>query len=193
MRAAELTVEPEAEVVQRNLGGDARLQAGQGVRPLAIEAEGMEELVDDGFDDLARAGQPAPPDLRPRMRARALRRANHHGAVVLMPALMMGTPLEPLVDDVRTGGGRADTGAARIRVLAQGKEGVGERLILGAARRESKPGDRARGGDGQQQSQPLEPAQPIAPADLGGAGKPAGAAPRRLASRVGTAVLSSAS
>src|SRR5919202_5189881 len=98
VRTVELLVEPEAEVVQRNLGGDARLHAGQGVRPLAIEAEGMEELVDDGFDDLACAGQPAPPNLRPGMQAGALGRADHRGAVVLMPALMMGTSLESLVD-----------------------------------------------------------------------------------------------
>src|ERR1051325_1549829 len=135
MWAAEITVEPEAEIVQRNLGGDACLDAGQGVRSFAIEAEGMEELVEDGFDDLARAGQPAPPDLRPGMRAGALRRADHRGAVVLMPVLMMGSPLEPLVDDVRTGGGRADPGAARIRGLTQSEEGVGERLVPGGARR----------------------------------------------------------
>src|ERR671938_510876 len=97
MRAAEMTVEPEAEVMQRNLGGDARLHAGQGVRPLPIEAEGVDELVDDRFDD------------------------------------------------VGTGGGRADAGAARIRVRSQGEESVGKRLILGAARREGKPGDRADG------------------------------------------------
>src|SRR5919199_4516636 len=134
MRTAEITVEPEAEIVQRNLGGDTRLHAGQGVWPLAIEPKGMEEFVDDGFHDLACAGQPAPPDLRPGMSAGALGRADHHGSVVLMPAVMIGTPLEPLIDDVWTGGGRADAGAARIRVLSQGEKDVGDRLILSAAR-----------------------------------------------------------
>src|SRR5919201_1138622 len=132
MRAAEVIIKPEAEVVQRDLGGDARLHASQCVRPLAIEAEGMEELVDDGFDNLARAGQPTPPELGPGMQADALGRADHHGAIALMPVLMVGTPLETFVDDVRTGGGTADARAARVGVITPGEEDLGERLILGA-------------------------------------------------------------
>jgi len=190
MRAAEITVEPEAEVVQRDLGGDARLHASQGVRPLAIEAEGMEELIDDGFDDLARAGQPAPPELGPGTQAGALGRADHHRAVALMPVLMVGPALETFIGDIWAGSGCADAGAAPVWVAAQPEEGLGERLILDVARGEGKTGDRARWRDSQQQAQALEPAQPIAPADRGRARPPA---PRRLASRVGTAVRSSAS
>jgi len=57
--SSELAVEPAAEVVEGDLGGEAGVEAAELVRPLALEAEGQQEPGIDGLDDLAEAGEPA--------------------------------------------------------------------------------------------------------------------------------------
>ena len=72
-RAAELLVEPDTEVVQGGLSGQAGLEAIEGMGTLAVEAEGVMQAPIDRFDDLAQACQPSPPRPRPGVTAVALR------------------------------------------------------------------------------------------------------------------------
>src|SRR6476619_5936677 len=57
--ASEALVEPAAEVVEGDLGGEAGVIAAELVGPVELEAEGAAEAVVDGLDDLAEAAVPA--------------------------------------------------------------------------------------------------------------------------------------
>src|SRR5262252_2054176 len=84
-RPAELLIDPDAEVMQGDLGGQARLQSAQLMRPFPIQAEGMMELLVDGLHNLADAREPAPPRLGPRPLTVPPGRANNLGAVERPP------------------------------------------------------------------------------------------------------------
>jgi hypothetical protein len=75
-----------------------------------------------------------------------------------------------------------------VRLAAQREEGFGERLLLSAARAEAETGDHSGGRDRQEQADALEPAQAVAPADVGEARQPAGAAPLGIPGRHGRGV-----
>ena len=64
-RPAELLIQPDTEVMQGDLGGQARLKPAELMGPLPVQAKGMKELVIDRLDDLADPGQPAPQRLGP--------------------------------------------------------------------------------------------------------------------------------
>ena len=57
-RTSEWQIEPEAKVMQGHFGGQARLKAVQGMRPLPSEPEGIEQLIVSGFNQ-SRAARPA--------------------------------------------------------------------------------------------------------------------------------------
>ena len=83
--ATESKIEPDTEIVQRDLGGQAGLKAAEFMGPLPIQAKGMEELVVDRFDDLADARHPAPQGLWPRRLAVAFGGTEHLGTISLSP------------------------------------------------------------------------------------------------------------
>src|SRR6266545_1920937 len=109
--------------------------------PLAAEAEGMMQLVVDGLDDLAHPSQPTARAFGPGMPAIPLWRAHQLGPIVVPPVRMSGLPLEALIADIRTQGGLPNTTAAGVGLLTQGKEGLGQWLILGTRRAEAEPRD----------------------------------------------------
>src|SRR5215831_5094413 len=118
-RPAELLIDPDAEVMQGDLGGQARLQSAQLMRPFPIQAEGMMELLVDGLHNLADAREPAPPRLGPRPLTVPPGRANNLGAVERPPGRMVRQALKALVHDVRTPRRRSDTGQPRLGLAAQ--------------------------------------------------------------------------
>src|SRR5215472_4245302 len=60
-------IEPATEIVQSHFGGQARLQAAQGVRPLVFQAEGFQQSIMNRLYDLAQASPPAAQPFRPAM------------------------------------------------------------------------------------------------------------------------------
>src|SRR3954471_11571039 len=80
---SELSVEPAAEVVEGDLGGEAGVEAAELVGPLAFEAEGVEQAVVDGLDDLAVAAEPAAERIGPVLLGGAVGRADDPGAEIL--------------------------------------------------------------------------------------------------------------
>src|SRR5215831_5321534 len=88
--------------MQGDLGGQARLQPAEGMRPFAIQAERMLELVMHRLHNLADASEPAPQRLGPRPLAVAPRRAEDLGAVGRPPRRMVRPALKALVNDIRT-------------------------------------------------------------------------------------------
>src|SRR6516164_3601694 len=113
------------------------------MRPFTIQAEGVLELIMDRLHDLAHAGEPAAQRLRPGPLTVPLGRADDLGPVGRPPRPMIGLALKALVDDVRTLGGRPDTGQARMWLVAQGKKRLRQRLVLGAGRSTAKTGNHA--------------------------------------------------
>src|SRR5579859_194844 len=84
-RAPELPVEPEAEVVQGDGGGQPRLEAGEVMGPVRPQPERVLQLSEDGLDDLAAPAQPALERRGPGLAAVVLRRADDQGVVVGPP------------------------------------------------------------------------------------------------------------
>src|ERR687896_911653 len=177
IRAAEWLIEPDAEVVQRHLRRQARLKAIQVVRTLTAKAKSMVELVVDGLHDLTDPGEPAAHALRPGLVAIALRRAQHLRSVTMPPARVRGLPLEALITDIGPEGRLSDTQASRVGSLAQGEEGLGQRLVFGTGGANTIAGNDPSGGDRHEQMEAFVPAQPIAPADIGEPRQPASPSP----------------
>jgi hypothetical protein len=89
--------------------------------PFAIEAESMPELLLHCLHDLAYSSQPASESLGPRHAAVALRWADDLGAIGPPPGLVVGVPLEALVDDIRSTGRETHARQARVGMAAEGQ------------------------------------------------------------------------
>src|SRR5215471_4159284 len=128
-RPAELLIQPDAEVMQGDLRGQARLQPAEGMGPFPIQAERMLELVMDCLHNLADAGEPAPQRLRPRRLTVPPGWAEALSAVGCPPRRMVRLAFKALIDDIRPHRGCPDTSQAWLGKAAQGKKGFGQWLI----------------------------------------------------------------
>ena len=102
--------------------------------------------------------------------------------------LLAGKALIGHIDAVS---GRADTGQTQRGLLASGKEGLGQAMVVATARSKTKASNHAAWRNGGEQMKALIPANAVAPADVGLSGQPARATPFGIAG--GDAELSSAS
>jgi hypothetical protein len=93
-RTAELVIEPDTEVVQRNPRRQSGTQTLDLVGTLPPEAEGVEEFVVDRFDDLTYPGYPPPKRLGPGLFGVALGRMDYLRSVVIEPAAMVFSAFE---------------------------------------------------------------------------------------------------
>jgi hypothetical protein len=66
--AVQLQIEPDAKVMQPHFSRQTSLKAGQVMRPFSRQAQGVEQLVVDRFDDLPQPSQPATPLFGPLLR-----------------------------------------------------------------------------------------------------------------------------
>ena len=73
----EMCIQPDTKIMQTDFGSQARLKARQGMRAFTCQAEGIEQFVVDGFDQLTPSDQPPPPGFRPFPLARLVRRRDH--------------------------------------------------------------------------------------------------------------------
>src|SRR5215475_268104 len=185
---AELLIEPDTKIMQRDLRRQARLKSAEVMRPFAIEAESMPELLIHGLHDLAYSRQPAAEPLGPRHTAITLRWAENLGAIGPPPGLVVGVPLEALVDDIWPPGQGAHARQAWVGMAAESKERLRQGLIFGTGRSKTKAGDHSPGVDRQEHMEAFIPAQPVAPANVGQARQPAGSAALGIPGRDSRAV-----
>src|SRR5262245_5465453 len=136
------------------------------MRTFAIEPERVGELVIDSLDHLAYPREPAAEPLGPGPCAVALWWADHPHAVLLSPSCMSSRTRKALVHHIWALGGRARPTPLGLREAAEGKERVGQVLILRACSAKAKARDHSHGGDSEEQVKAFIPAQPIAPADI---------------------------
>src|SRR5919199_5585796 len=118
---AELLIEPDTKIMQRDLCRQTRLKSAEVMGPFAIEAEGMPELLIHGLHNLPHPSQPAPKPLGPRRSPIALRRTDDLSALGLPPGLLVGLSFEALVDNRRPTGRCPHARQARVGIAAQGK------------------------------------------------------------------------
>src|SRR5215213_8045115 len=171
--AAELIVEPDAEVVQRHPRRQTGSQAFQFMGALPPEAKGVEELVVDALDDLAYSGHPSSQALGPGFAAVALGRVDDAHPVAIEPAPMVFFALKALVGHVGSRGeSRSHARQPRVRSMPHGEKGLGHLLVGGRSGAEAKARDDARGINGHEQTETLVPSQAIGPTDVGIPGQP---------------------
>ena len=91
------------------------------------------------------------------------------------PARRCGSSFDALIADLRSQSRRPNARASRIGVLAQGKAGVGQRLILGAGRPDAETGDDPRWIDRHGEMEAFIPAEAVPPAAVHEARPPASA------------------
>ena len=171
--SAELSIQPDTEVMQGHLRRHAPLQPAEVMRPFPLETECMPELLIPGRHDLASPRPPAPEPLGPRCAAMALRGTDDLGALGLPPGVLGGVPLDALIDNLRPVGRGPAARQARGGRAAQGKARLRPGGILRTRRPKTEAGAPPHGGDRQEQLPAFVPAQPVAPAHSGQARPPA--------------------
>ena len=92
-----MQIEPETKILQSHFGSQASLKPGQVIGTLPCQAEGIQELVVDGFDDLPQARQPAPQGFGPTdASTRLMWRSHQIDLVLLVPSKARPRPAKPL-------------------------------------------------------------------------------------------------
>ena len=153
---AELFIEPDTKIMQRDFCRQACLKSAEVMGPFAIEAERLPELLLHGLHDLAYSSQPASESLGPRHAAVALRRTDDLGALGSPARLVVGVPLEAFVDDVRPRGWGTHPRQAKVGIAAESKARFRQGLIFGACRTKAAASDHPNGIDCEQQMEASE-------------------------------------
>src|SRR5918994_7859036 len=142
--AAETVVEQDTEVVQGYPRRQSSPQTPQFVRPLPPQAESVEQLIVDAFDDLSESGHPPPQAFGPAsLSGVALGRLDDLGTIVIKPAPMVFGTLETFVGHVSSREGRAHAYEPGVRICPELEEGLCKRLVGTRGRTEAKARDRA--------------------------------------------------
>jgi hypothetical protein len=109
-----MQIEPEAKIVQTHFGSQTGLKSSQIMRTLTSQAEGIQEFVVDGFDDLPKTCQPSAQRFGPPKPLIALMRCSHHiYLMLLVPPSMRSFSSKAFVSNVGAVSGQACTGQAR--------------------------------------------------------------------------------
>lgn len=169
-----MSIAPHTAVLQGHLRRQARLKSAEVMGPFPIETERMPELLLHGLHDLAHPRHPAPEPRGPRRSAMALRWTDDLGAVNPPPGLLVGVPLEALLDAIRPAGRSTHVRQARVGITAQGKACLRQGVILRTRRPKTQAGDHPQGVDRQEHMEAFIPAQPVAPAPIRESRQPSG-------------------
>src|SRR5215510_10007693 len=102
-RPAELFIQPDAEIMQGDLCGQACLKPAELMGPFTIQTEGMMELLVHCLHHLAYPRQPATQPLGPRRFTITLGRTDALGSIAPPPRSLLVLSLEALVDYVTNG------------------------------------------------------------------------------------------
>src|SRR5215204_4470665 len=172
-RSAQLVVEPDTEVVQRNPRRETGSQTPDLVGPLPPEAQGVEELIVDCLHDLTDRGNPPPQALGPGLSGVSLGRMDYLRPVAFEPAPVVLFSLEAFVGHVDSREGCTHACEPRVGVSPQRQEALGQWLIGGGGTPETEtrycPGGLYSG----KQGEALVPPYAVGPADVGLSGEPA--------------------
>jgi len=108
-KAVELQIKPDAKIVHSHFRGQASLKARQVMRTFPSQAERVEQLVVDSFDDLAEMGQKASQGFGPMMSfAGWMRWGDQIDLIPLVPLTPGAFPGNPLISHIRPLGRRGE-------------------------------------------------------------------------------------
>jgi hypothetical protein len=156
-------------VVQRNPGRQASPQPAQLMGSFSAKAKGIVELLVNRLHDLAEGRRPTLQPLGPSPFAPVSSGwADDASSVALAPPSVILFALEAHIGHVWSGSRRSRARRPGIRLAAQGKEGLGQRLVFGGSTGET--GDHPGRVDGNEQAESLVPPQAVGPSDVGVAG-----------------------
>src|SRR5512135_203772 len=96
----ELTVEPDAKVMQAHFGSQTGLETTQGMRPFPCQTKDREQFVVDQLDQLAQARQPPSPLFGPLAVRRLVRRRDHLRPKALTPNGMRVVSCKPFAGEI---------------------------------------------------------------------------------------------
>jgi hypothetical protein len=125
-----LQIEPDAEIVQGHFGGQASLEAGHVMRAFTGQAEGVEQFIVDGLNDLSQTGQPPAQSFGPALLAPLMWRADQSYLILLLPLLSRPLTSKPFVGHIRAVGRQASTGQAWRRCVTSRKQSGRQMLIV---------------------------------------------------------------
>src|SRR5918996_2523009 len=101
---AQLTVQPEAEIVQSRLGGQTALESSQCMGPLPVQSKSMMELLAHRLYNLPQACHPATQPLRPGLAAVAFGWTDYPSPIMAVPLPLTGfSPKSPFHQVVAPG------------------------------------------------------------------------------------------
>jgi hypothetical protein len=159
-----MQIEPKTKVVQTHLGSQTSLKSCQIVWSLTCQAKGIQQLIIDRFDDLSKMSQPAPQRFGPTDLPLVLMRWSYQlDTLLLSPALLRLLTSKPFVGDIGTMSGQSCTGQSWRRLLAYGKKGLGQQLIMGTGCRKAKAGHHSCSSDSEQEVKSFVPSDPMTP------------------------------
>src|SRR5512135_3384395 len=128
--ATQLTIEPDAKVMQADFSRQASLKASQIMRPFSPQAEGVEQFVVNRFDDLPQPSQPATPLLGPLLLALLMRGTDDFGSIELSPLGVRLVSCEALIGHVDAHCLGSDARQRWGGLSTCRKEGLGQPLIM---------------------------------------------------------------
>jgi hypothetical protein len=83
-----MPIQPDAKVMQADLGGQASLEARQNMRSLSCQPKGIEQFLKNRLNQLTQVSQPSAPFFGPSSLATLMRRCHHLGVIQLAPTGM---------------------------------------------------------------------------------------------------------
>src|SRR5260370_14525675 len=172
-----MQIEPETKIVQPEFARKGCVKACQVVRTLTRKAKGIKEFVVDGLDDLSETGQPPSQRFGPVDAFTALVRRRHQVHLMLLPPLTSRSfSGKAFVSHIGAMSRQAGAGQTRGRLLASGKQGRSQVLIMWSGGPKAKPTDDSQSTCAQQQVKAFLTADAFAPADIPLPGTPASTA-----------------
>ncbi len=150
--AVELQIEPDAKIVQSHFRSQASLKSRQVMRAFASQAEGVQQLVIDGLNDLPQPGQPATQAFGPVLPFAALmRRSDQIDLILLVPTTSRSLLGLAFVSHIRPLSGQTTAWQLGRRRLASGKQGRSQMLVVRARAPKAETRNHPLCGDAQQE------------------------------------------
>jgi hypothetical protein len=184
----ELQIEPDAKIMQSHLRCQTSLKASQVMRAFTSQAEGIEQLVMNRFNDLSQVGQPSAQGFGPTLFAALMWGSEQIHLIRLSKVLvrfLTGKAFISYIRPLRRTASRRQTGRGSATRRKQGRSQV---LIVCAGAAKAEASNHSLGGDTQQEMKALIPPNAIAPADISLACQPAQATPFGITSHGSSAV-----
>ena len=182
-RPLQKDIEPNAKIVQADLGCQASLKSRKSMGTFFGQTKGVEQFVKNALDALTQVRQPTSPLFGPFQLASLMWRRDHLSIKLFSPALMRLVTRKPFIGDVAA---LCLVPSAPQLLVGHGtnsQEGLHQKLIMGTCRTKTIAGDHPFLCDRDQHMEPFIPPNAIAPTNIGLTSQPTRSTPFRISCR----------